>query len=415
MTDTPVEEERPARRRDAGAFWRYWTGATASGVGDAVTTVALPLVAVEVLKASSFEVSLITAANYAAWILIGLPAGVLVQRLPLRGTQVAMDLLRAAVLLSVPLAAALGELHLAHLVLVALVVGLATVVFDIGNSTFLTSIVSKEELTARNSLTSASSAATQLGGPSLGGVLVQVVGAATSLLVDVASYLVSAFLLQSLPRPDREARPPAGVSMGRLIRDGWRFVAHHPVIGPCVAAATLVNFGCGALMAMTPLFLVRTLDLPVGVVGLLMAAEGAGSLLGAAVTPLLARKLGGARAVLAASSAGALLAALIPLASGGWGMLLFVVGATGFSTGVVVLSIVTRTHRQTVTPAELLPRVMATVRFVSWGAVPVGALTAGLLATAAGPREALWLVSAAGAGAAVTLAASSVRRLRDLV
>lgn len=415
MTDTPVEEQRPARRRGSGTFWRYWAGSTASGLGDAVTTVALPLVALQVLGASSFEVSLITAANYAAWLLIGLPAGVLVQRLPLRGTQVAMDVLRALVLLSVPVAAALGQLHLVHLVLVALVIGLATVIFDVGNSTFLPSIVSKDELTARNSLTSASSAATQLGGPSLGGVLVQTVGAATSLLVDVVSYLVSAFLLQSLPRPAREERPPAGASVGSLIRDGWRFVVRHRVIGPCLAAATLANFACGALMALTPTFLVRTLGLPVGAVGLLMAAEGAGTLLGAAVTPLLAARLGGARAVVVATSVGALLAALIPLTFGGWGVLSFVVGATGFSVGVVVLSILTRTHRMTVTPAELLPRVMATVRFVSWGAVPVGALTAGLLAGTTGPRGALWLVFAAGTGAAAVLIVSPVRRLRDLV
>jgi MFS family permease len=414
VTDTTVDDQLPAGRRAVGAFWRYWAGSTVSSVGDAVTAVALPLVAVETLRASSFEVSLITAASYASWILIGLPAGVLVQRLPLRGTQVAMDLVRALVLLSVPVAAALGHLHLVHLVVVALVIGLAGVVFDVGNSTLLPSIVSKEELTARNSLTSASSAATQLGGPSLGGVLVQLVGAAASLLVDVVSYLVSALLLQSLPRPARETRPPADTSMGRQIRDGWRFVTRHPVIGPCVAAATLVNFACGALMALAPVFLVRTLGLPVGVVGLLMAAEGAGSLLGAAVTPLLARRLGGARAVLAATSVGAVLAALVPLASGGWGTLPYVAGTVGFAMGVVVLSILTRTHRQTVTPPELLPRVMATVRFVSWGAVPVGALTAGLLAGTAGPRGALWLVSAAGAAAAVTLAVSPLRRLHDL-
>ncbi|MFD8805363.1 MFS transporter [Streptomyces sp. NPDC059597] len=414
MTEITVDEQLPARPRGAGVFWRYWAGSTVSGVGDAVTAIALPLVAVETLRASSFEVSLITAANYVAWILISLPAGVLVQRLPLRGTQVAMDLLRAAALLSIPLAAAYGRLHLVHLLLVALVVGLATVVFDVGNSTFLPFIVSKEELTARNSLTSASSAATQLGGPSLGGVLVQTAGAAASLLVDVVSYLVSAFLLQSLPRPDRQARPATDASTGRLIRDGWRFVVRHPVIGPCAGAATLVNFGCGALMALAPVFLVRTLGLPVGVVGLLMAAEGLGSLVGAAVTPLVARRLGSARAVLVAASAGALFAVLLPLASGGWGVLLYAVGGLGFAMGVVVLSILTRTHRQTVTPAELLPRVMATVRFVSWGAVPVGALTAGLLAGAAGPRDALWIVPAAAATAAVTLAMNRISRMRDL-
>jgi MFS family permease len=177
-----IRSDPPAgdRPQSASAFWRYWTASTISRVGDAITTVALPLVAVGVLHASSLEVSFLTAAQYAACLAIGLPAGVIVQRLPLRGTQVAMDLLRAAAVVSVPVAAALHMLHPAHLVLVALVIGLATVVFDVGNSTFLPSIVSKEQLTARNSLTSASVSATQLGGPSLGGVLVQFLGGAAS-------------------------------------------------------------------------------------------------------------------------------------------------------------------------------------------------------------------------------------------
>ncbi|MYR03522.1 MFS transporter, partial [Streptomyces sp. SID6139] len=145
-------EEKTRNSGKAGMFWRYWTASTASGVGDAVTTVALPLVAIETLHASAFEVSLLPAARFVAWLAIGLPAGVIVQRLPLRGTQIAMDLIRAAAMAWVPLAAALGILRLWQLVLVTLVIGLAGVVFDVGNSSFLPSIVSKEELTARNSL-----------------------------------------------------------------------------------------------------------------------------------------------------------------------------------------------------------------------------------------------------------------------
>src|ERR1044072_9483618 len=186
--------------RAARWFWRYWAGSTVSGVGDAVTLVALPLLAVLHLHATSFEVSLITAASFCAWILIGLPAGVVVLRLPLRGTQVAMDLIRGLALLSLPLAALFDVLSLLQVVAVALVVGFATVVFDIGNSTFLPSIVPEEELVARNSLVSASAAGVQLGGPALGGALVQAFGAPATLLVDVISYLASAALPRSLSR-----------------------------------------------------------------------------------------------------------------------------------------------------------------------------------------------------------------------
>jgi predicted MFS family arabinose efflux permease len=284
----------------------------------------------------------------------------------------------------------------------------------VGNSTFLPSIVSKDELTARNSLTSASVSATQLGGPSLGGVLVQLLGAATSLLFDAVSYLASAVLLRSLPRPAPAAKPEQGESTLDLIKEGWRYVAHHPAIRPCVAAATLVNFTCGAFMALLPVFLVRTLDAPAALVGVLIASEGLGSLIGATLTPRVAGRLGSARTLLVSTVFGASAAVLMPLAGGGWGLLLFALGNIGFGASVVVLSILTRTHRQTVTPPELLPRVMATVRFISWGAVPFGALTAGAAATAIGNRGSLWLICALAFMAPVAVWTSAIRRMRDL-
>ncbi|MFD9128894.1 MFS transporter [Kitasatospora sp. NPDC059571] len=403
------------RGSSAGVFWRYWTASTVSRLGDEVTGVALPLIAVVALHATAFQVGLIAAAGYLAWLLIGLPAGVLVHRLPLRGTQVAMDLIRAAAVASVPVAAALGVLGLPHLVVVALVVGLASVVFDVGNATFLPSIVAKEELTARNSLTSGSAAVTQLAGPSLGGVLVQLLGGAASMLVDAVSYLVSAALMRSLPRTRQPVGArTAGDGVRAQIREGWRYVTRHPVIGPCTADATAVNFVCGALMTLTPLFLVRTLGAPAAVVGVLMATGGLGSLLGAAATPRLVAGVGGGAALRGAAAIAAAFAFLLPAAGPGWGTLLFAVGNAGFAAGVVVTSIVTRTHRQTHTSPELLPRVMATVRFVSWGAIPVGALAAGAASTAWGTRTALLLTAVAALASPAILLASPVRRMREL-
>ncbi|MFH7339375.1 MFS transporter [Streptomyces sp. KHY 26] len=415
MARAELSSETKARKSGtAGLFWRYWSASTASGVGDAVTTVALPLVAIETLHASAFEVSLLPAARFAAWLAIGLPAGVLVQRLPLRGTQIAMDLVRAVAMAWIPLAAAFGVLRLWQLVVVTLVTGLAGVVFDVGNSSFLPSIVSKEELTARNSLLQGSSAATQLGAPSLGGVLVQFCGAATSLLVDAVSYVVSAAVLCTVPRPGNKRAATAGGSPWSQISEGWRYVTRHPVIRPCVTAATLVNFVCGTLIALTPLYLVRTLGTPVGLVGVVMATDGVGSLVGAALTPRLSRRFGSARAICWATLVAAVALVLLPLSSGGWGLLVFGLGNTVFTVGVVVLSILTRTHRQTVTPPELLPRVMATVRFVSWGAVPVGSLLAGAAAAGLGTRGALWLVAVVALAAPLALWAGPVRRMRVL-
>ncbi|MEV7190815.1 MFS transporter [Streptomyces sp. NPDC093510] len=414
MSTTTTKNTAATKSGSANLFWRYWVASTSSNVGDAVTTVALPLVAVGMLDASSFEVSLLTTARYLAWILISLPAGVIVQRLPLRGTQVAMDAIRAVAVLSVPVAAAFDVLSLPQLVLVALVIGFASVIFDVGNSSFLPSIVSKEELTARNSLTTGSAAATQLGGPSLGGILAQTIGAATSLLVDFVSYVISAILLQSLPRPQRDTTNTKTVSALSLIREGWNYVVRHKLIRTVAIAATLINFVCGGLMAIAPVFLVRTLDAPASLVGILIATEGIGSLIGAAFTTRLVKRLGGARAILYAGLALASAALLIPFATKGFGLLFFAVGNMGFAAGVVVLSITGRTHRQTVTPPELLPRVMATVRFISWGVIPLGALTGGIVATTLGNREALTLTCLCATLVPLAVWSSDLRNLRDL-
>jgi MFS family permease len=395
-------------------FWRYWTGMSVSQLGDRVTAVALPLVAVQRLGASSLEVSLITAASYVAWLVIGLPAGVIVHRLPLRGTQVAMDLSRAAALAAVPAAAGFGVLRLWQLVVVALVISLASVVFDVGNAAFLPSIVSRSELVARNSLNSGTDAVTQVGGPSLGGVLVQAMGGVAALLVDVVSYLLSAVLLQALPRPPRHIATVGGPSAYTLIMDGWRYVTRHPVIRPCVAVATSVNFVCGGLMALTPVFLVRTLGASAGLVGLLIATEGIGALVGAALTPRLTARLGGGRALLLATLVAPPAAVLMPLAGQGTGLFVFALGNAGFAGGVVVMSVVTRTYRQTSVPADLLPRVVATVRFISWGAIPMGALFTGLVASQLGNRGAFWVICLLTFGTPLIVLSSPIRGCREL-
>ncbi|MFC4147686.1 MFS transporter [Micromonospora mangrovi] len=397
----------------AGVFWRWWAAGTTSSVGSAVGAVALPLTALTVLDASAFEMGLITAASFAAWLVIGLPAGVIVQRLPLRGAQVGADLARAGAIASVPLAWWWGWLSVAQLVVVALVVGFATVLFDVANATFLPEIVAREQLHARNSLTSATHAATQLSGPSLGGLAAQALGAVPTVLVDAAGYLVSAALLRSLPARRVDA-PDRWPPVRELIGEGWRYVTRHPVLGPTMWAATAVNVVCGAQLAVYPLHLVRELHAPAALVGVLLAVEGVGSVLGAALTPWITGRWGTARSLLVACAVAVLGAAVVPLGVGWPAYLAFAAGNVAFAGGVVVLSVTTRTYRQTASPPELLSRVMATVRFVSWGAIPVGGLVAGALAGVVGTRVTLLLFAGAAALAPLALLLSPVRRLRDL-
>jgi MFS family permease len=395
----------------AAIFRRFWIATTVSGAGSAITMIALPLVALTVLDSSVVQVTLLNAAGQAGWLVLGLPAGVIVQRFPLRGLQVAMDLVRLAAIGSIPLAWWFGWLTYAQLLLAALVVGFANVLFDIGNSTFLPAIVDKKELNARNSLMSGTHAVTQTGGPSAGALLIQVMGPVLALVLDAVSYLVSALTLRTLPehRGAGGSRPRPGT----LIKQGWTFVVRHPVMGPCLWWAAATNFFCTAIVALTPVYLVRAAGAPAAAVGVVLAMDGLGAVLGSAVATRLARRLGTARALIVASATGGLIALLIPFTTSLGTLHYFMIGNVGLSAGVVIGSILTRTYRQTESPPELLSQVMATTRFVSWGAIPLGAAVSGLVADSAGLHPALWLVCAGTLIAPLILLLSPLRARRD--
>ncbi|GLZ60612.1 MULTISPECIES: MFS transporter [Micromonospora] len=394
-------------------FWRWWVAGTTSHLGSAVGALALPLTALTVLHASAFEMGLITAAGYLAYLLISLPAGVIVQRVPLRGMQVGLDLVRALAIASVPLAWWLDMLTVAQLIAVALVVSFANVLFDVANQTFLPEIVPAAQLQARNSLTSGTHAATTLGGPSLGGFAVQLLGAVPTLLVDAVSYLLSAVLLRTLParRVQRSAERPPMVTM---IREGWHFVLRHPIIGPAMWDATATNFVNGAMLALFPFYLVRELHASPVLVGLLIATDGLGTLIGAALTTRFTNRFGTARGLIIAAFVGVAGALIIPLGTGTAAFLAFAAGNLIFASSTVVLSVTTRTYRMLASPPELLSRVIATVKFVSWGAIPVGGLLAGLLAGPLGARTTLLIFGALTVLSPIIYLSTPIRRLRDL-
>jgi MFS family permease len=336
-----------------------------------------------------------------------------VRRLPLRGMQVVLDVIRAFAIASVPLTWWFDALTVAQLVAVALVVSFADVLFDVANQTFLPEIVPAAQLQARNSLNSGTHAATQLGGPSLGGLAVQLLGAVPTLFVDAVSYLISAVLLRTLPA--RRMQPPAQrPSMVTMIREGWRFVLRHPIIGPAMWDATVTNFVCGAMLALFPYYLVRELHASPLMVGLLLAAEGLGTLIGAALTTRFTERVGTARGLIVAAFVGVAGALIIPLGTGTAAYLAFAAGNLIFAGSTVVLSVTTRTYRMLASPPDLLSRVIATVKFVSWGAIPIGGLLAGALAGPIGARTTLLIFGALTVLSPIIYLSTPIRRMRDL-
>ncbi|QKW30103.1 MFS transporter [Streptomyces seoulensis] len=410
MTQPP-----PAARRDGPVFWRLASAHGVSAFGTAVTTVAMPLVAVLELKADTFETSLVSAAAMCAWLLFGLPAGVLVHRLPLRPVLVAADLIRALTLLSIPVAVFLDALSLGQLVVAAFVLSVASVVFDVGYSTYLPAVVSKDRLAAGNSILQGSESVSQVAGPGLGGSLVQAFGAAYSLIADVVSYVVSAALLLTVPAPHKDRADQTKRNVFGEMWEGIEFVRRHPVIRPFVLVGTGFNFATAAFEAITAVFLIRTVHASSLTVGLLIACMGLGGVVGAAVTTPLIKWLGTTRAALVPLILSPVSALLMPLAGRGFGAVLFGLGSFGWGACTVTFAIIARTYRQTAVAPELLPRVMATVRFVSWGVFPIGALLAGVLGQTFGNRTALLVFALCTLLIPVPVLCSPIRRSRDLL
>ena len=395
-------------------FVLLWGAMTVSTLGTAVTTVALPLVALVTLHASTFQVGLVSAAGFAAWIGLGLFAGVWVDRFPRRRVLIVCDLVRAAALVSVPLAQAAHVLTLAHLIGTALVMGVGSVFFDIGLQTYVAGVIEPAKLLSSNSKLQGSDQVAQITGPALGGALVELLTAPFALLIDVASYLVSAACLVRIRTEERPPKASAQRGMVAQIREGLGYVWRHPNLRPLALAATCININEAALLTLSVVFLVRTVGTSPGLVGVLMASTGVGGLLGATFVGRFCSRVGNARALVVALIGIPATALLMPMTVAGPALLLFAVGNAGVAGFTVVFSVVARVYRQVESPPELLGRVTSVIRFVSWGVAPIGAFIGGVLGQAMGNRAALWVVCAALVTAPLPVAFSPIWRSREL-
>ncbi|WP_406630113.1 MFS transporter [Amycolatopsis sp. WGS_07] len=405
---------RQGFRFGSADFVRLWASGTVSFFGTAVSTVALPLVALSVLGASTFEAGVISAAGLVAWLLLGLVAGARIERVRRRPLLIGCDVVRAVALATIPAAYVLGILTIAQLVVVALVVGVGSVFFDIAVQTYLPSVVSRDELVAGNSKLQVSENAAKTGGPAVGGALVSAIGAPVTILVDVASYVFSALCLVAVRKREEPPEQTAPRPVGARVREGLHAVLGDPVLRPLTMVAASLNFlGAGFDTLLVP-YLLRGLELTPALIGVLVALGGVGGVLGAALGPAIARRFGDARAMVVTALVGPLLSLLVPAAFGGTGLVLFAVGLIGREVCIAVYSLLARSYRQLTTPAGLLARVTASIKFLSWGVLPLGALAGGLLGQVLGNRAGMWAICLALLLTPLPLVLSGLLRKRDL-
>lgn len=393
-------------------FRLLWVGDTISQFGSTVGRTVLPLLAAGALAATPLQMGVLTAANTAAFLLIGLPAGVWVDRLRRRPVMLAADFARAALVLTVPVAWWLGALTFGHLVAVALLVGAATVLFDVAYQSYLPALVGRDQLVEGNSKLTASHSVAAVSGPAMAGGVAQAVGAANGVLATGLGYLCSALFLLRI----RTGEPPPRVAdrrgLAAEIAEGLRFVFGNRSLRAVVGTTGTANFFDGVGMAVMVLFLARGLGLSEGVIGLLFSAAGVGGVLGALTANRWGARFGQERAIWLSMLLTQPFGLLLPLAGADWRLVFVVVADLVLAYGAIVYNITQVSYRQAICPDHLLGRMNASIRFVVWGAVPLGGLVGGLLGGAVGVVATLW-VAAVGRALSVLWVVFSPLRTRD--
>jgi MFS family permease len=349
-----------------------------------------------------------------AFLVIGLQVGVWCDRLRCRPLLVWADLGRAVALLSIPAAALAGVLTLGQLYAVVLVTGTLTVVFDVARPSYLPRLVEREHLVEANTKLEVNRSAAAVTAPTVGGLLVQWAGAPVALLVDALTYLWSALWLRTIravePKPERAPDR----RMRHEVHEGLRLVFGHPVLRAIGGHGGTMSLFQSVHMAVVVVFLVRDVGLAPGVIGLLGSVGLCGALSAAALTGRLAAWLGGARVLWLSGVLCGVAFPLFPLTRPGWGVAWYVAATFATSFGIICLSILAVSYQQTVAPPNLMGRLNATMRFLIWGAIPLGSVLGGVLATAFGARGALWVAACGVLLASLWLVLSPLRGTRDL-
>lgn len=382
-------------------FLRLWTGQTISEFGSVVTRTAVPLVGLLVLGAGPREMAALVVAASSAVLLVGLVAGAWVDRLPRRPVLIWTDIIRAALLFSIPVAYAFDALVMEQLYVVAFVEAALGTLFESAYRAYLPSLVGRDRLVDGNSKLAISSSLAEIGAPGLAGALVQIVSAPFAILIDAVSFILSAISLvlirtREIVRP-RDVRVP----MVREIVEGVSVVRRHALLFPMAASSVTSHFFGSFYAALYGLYLLEDLGLTPFLLGVVISAGGLGSLAGSVFAGRVIRRLGIGRAIVVMFIASSAIGILTPLATGP----LFIATLMVFlpqliGDGLATVEGIARiTLRQAVTPDRLLGRVNATVEVLDHGVAPIGALVAAVIAESLGVRGAIaiaWIGMTAG-------------------
>jgi MFS family permease len=374
----------------------------------------LPLVALLTLHASAFEVAALSVVDFLPFLLFTLPAGVWVDRLPRRPIMVIADVGRALALVSIPVAVFVGDLTLSQLYVIGFATGTLTVFFEVAYQSYLPSLVARSELVDGNAKLETTRSLALIGGPSLGGVLVDALTAPYAVLADALSFFWSALFLSSIRHHEvAPGRREGSPSMWRELAEGVRYIFGHQYWRAITVATAIYNFFNYLAFAILIVYMVRRLHMSALAIGVTLSLSNCGALAAAFFAQRIGRRLGLGRAIVLATFFGFPLV-LVPLAPTSHPIPFIIVAFTLEGFGGVLYTVGTVSLIQALTPERLLGRANASRRFLVWGTIPLGGLMSGALASWIGLRPTLFVGTLGCALSAIPILLSPISHIKAI-
>jgi MFS family permease len=398
-------------------FLKLWTAETISVFGSAITQLALPLIAATVLDVTPFEFGLLTTIEFLPFILFSLPAGVWVDRLRRRPILILGDLGRAVAIASIPVAFYFDALTIWQLYIVGFINGILTVFFDVAYQSCLPSVVERDQLVDGNSKLEITRSASQILGPGLAGILIGFFRAPFAMILDAFSYFVSALFLTWIRRPeppivadDVVASGPKP-SMRQEISLGLRYVTGHRWLRNIAATTGTSNLFSNVVNAILILYLVDERGLGPEAIGFAFSVASVGFLVGALTTNRLTSRVGVGRMLVAASIGFSV--SNLPIAFAPDALIWPALAISGLIGGFcsTAWNINQVSLRQAITPTRMQGKMNATMRFIVWGTIPLGAILGGALGGIIGLHETIIVGAIGGLFAFIPVTLSSVRHI----
>ena len=381
-----------------------WTGQTAAQVGFQVGTLATSAIAITVLHASETQIGVLSGLQTLAFLIVGLPAGAWVDGWRKRHVMITANLARIAALVSIPIAYAFFSLTIAHLMVVAALLGLSTVFFDVAYQSYVPMIASKRYIGAANGRLEASYQVGRAGGPGLGGWLLGVVAPPLAYLLTASTYVCSTWAIWRIRTP--EPRPAhSDASLRSQIVEGLSFVRGQRLLFPLFSCIACAAFAGAGIQVLLPVLVLRTLGMSATQLGLLLSAGALGGILGALTRPAWITRLGIGRCIVITNIVGvsALLAqpasVHVPVAAA------WVIACSGVVSSyfITIYNVTQMSLRQEICPPDMLGRMNAIFRFAVWGVMPLGSFVAGIVASCVGVEATMYIFTAGSIAAGVAM------------